>query len=121
MHEVLVKVAGLALVSQMVSIKEEQGERVYGDICKSMPDMPNFDDWVEEVSRELLVLATYPWREWLDTGVEVYGAEALALEMYHVICGTGGAREDGCTQYVREGCMPYLPDLGYLVACCACE
>jgi hypothetical protein len=120
MHEVLVKIARLALGSQVVSVKEEQGERVYGDICKSMPDLPNFDDWVEEVSRELSVLATDTWKEWLETGYDVYG-EDLALEMYHVICGTGGAKEDDCTQYVREGCMPYLPDLGYLVACCACE
>jgi hypothetical protein len=121
MHEVLVKVARLALISRIASIKEEQGERLCGDVCESIPDMTDFDSWVEEVSRELLVLTTYPWVGWLDAGVEVYGADGLAWEMWSLITGNGGAKGGGCTQYVREGCMPYLPDLGYLVACCACE
>jgi hypothetical protein len=121
MHEVLVRVARLALVAQVVSILEEQGHRISGDICLFVSDMPNFDDWVEQVLPELSVLATDIWRRWLETGVGVYGVDDLAWEMYHVITGSGGAKEDDCTQYVRGGCMPYLPDLGYLVACCACE
>ena len=114
-------VARYALVSQCASILEEQGHRISGDICLAVPDIvPHFAAWVEQVLPELSVLTTGTWEKWLETGYEVYG-EDLALEMYHVICGTGGASENDCTQYVREGCMPYLPDLGYLVTCCACE
>jgi hypothetical protein len=121
MEEVIRMVAHHALVSQCASILAAQGHRVSGDSCLTVPVMvPHFADWVDQVLPELSVLTTDTWEEWLETGYDVHGGD-LALEMYHAICGTGGAKEGDCTQYVREGCMPYLPDLGYLVACCACE
>jgi hypothetical protein len=121
MSEVIRMVAHYALVSQCASILEAQGHRVSGDICLAVPAMvSHFGDWTDQVLPELSILATDTWAVWLETGYDAYG-EDLAQEMYHAICGTGGARESDCTQYVRGGCMPYLPDLGYLVACCACE
>ena len=113
MSDVIRSIARLALVHQVVAIRgNSQGSPVV--------TIPHFEEWVDRVIPELSMLSLPSWKAWLETGVEVYGLEKFAFEIWNVITGRD-RRPDGCAQYVRECCMPFLPDLGYLVACCCCE